>query len=121
MVGTHAPPPYLQNLFIGLPDGVLQGGVPLPCLLCLPLGLLHLVSEPLQPPPDSGELPLVLLHLALLLHLLRLQRQDLAGEEGESVAADGIQSRPQVIEMKSRPGKLHFILLFKNCFTFRLD
>lgn len=68
---------YLQDLFVRLSDGVLQGHVPLSSLLHLPLGLPHLFSELLQPPPGSRELSLILLHLTLLLHLISLQRQDL--------------------------------------------
>lgn len=68
---------YLQDLFIGLSDGVLQRSVPVSSLLHLPLGLLNLLSELPQSPPGSGKFPLILLHLALLLHLLCLQRQEL--------------------------------------------
>ena len=61
---------YLQDLFIRLSDGVLQGSVPLSSLLHLPLGLFHLLSESPQSPPGSGKFPLILLHLALLLYLV---------------------------------------------------
>lgn len=84
---------YLQDLLIRLSDGVLQGYVPLSSLLHLPPSLPHLLPELLQPPPGSSQLPLVLLHLTLLLHLIGLQRQDLGGEDGRR--SGNISKKPQ--------------------------
>lgn len=63
---------HLQDLLIGLPNGVFQWIVPFSSLVHFPPGLLHLLPELFQPPPRSGKFPLVLLHLALLLHLISL-------------------------------------------------
>lgn len=76
--------PNLQDLFVRLSDGVLQGRIPLASLLHPSLGVFHLLSQFLQPPPGSCKLPLILLNLALLVHLLGLERQDLEQRKGAS-------------------------------------